>query len=247
MKKITVLFLVSSFIFILINQASFSQIKLQIGPQIGYTSSQVDYSGATTDFYAGTKYGFGSSINYGALARVGLGPLGAKLSVTYSSFSNSGTADPTEPNSTVQIKSSVLTFGVGTEFGFGIPFSPIRPYAGIDLLFSTFTGSFQFQNTSTANLNSNSNSLQSSSRTGLGFCIGGEYKASKSMSVDLSLHYNLLNLFGKSYTGTTRLDVYSYLNDAADPNYSAGDPNHPIGNNRSIAMLQIQLAVLFGL
>ena len=59
----------------------------------------------------------------------------------------------------------------------------------------------------------------------------------------------MLNLFGKKYESpatANRDNVYSFLNDAADPNFNANDPNHPVGNNRSISTIQLQVAVLFG-
>ena len=67
--------------------------------------------------------------------------------------------------------------------------------------------------------------------------------------LDLSLRYNLINLFGKDYVTTNnpdRIVAYSNLNDAKDPNYKAGDDKHPIGNDRSIATIQVQVAILFG-
>ncbi len=227
--------------------SSHSQLRLLIGPVVGYTSPSGDYGGTTADFYSGIKYGLGASVNYGAEAKLTLGPLNGKLSVNYVSMSNSGNSDATHPASTVDVKNSIFTVGIGTEFGFAIPFSPVRPYAGVDFLISTISGSFQFQGT--PDVNSNSNSIQSASRTGLGFNLGAEYKAGKTITLDFSLHYNMINLFGKSYQGPgpNRLDAYTSLNDASDPLYVSGSNNHPIANNRTIAAIQIQLGLLFGL
>ncbi len=227
---------------------SFSQLRLLIGPVIGYTSPSGDYGGSTTDFYSGIKYGLGASVNYGAEAKLTLGPLNGKLSISYVSMSNSGTANSNQPNSTVDVKNSIFTVGIGTEFGFAIPFSPVRPYAGVDFLISTINGSFQFQNTPTVS-NQNSNDVKSASRTGLGFNLGAEYKAGKTITLDFSLHYNMINLFGKKYDGVegNRINAYTSLNDGTDNLYDAGNVNHPIGSNRSIAVIQIQLGILFGL
>lgn len=248
MKLITKFSLIFIFLAALFSSTTaYSQLRLLIGPVIGYTAPAGDLGGATTDFYSGTKYGIGASVNYGAVAKVTLGPLNGKLSISYVSMSNSGNANSNQNNSTVDVKNSIFTIGIGTEFGFSIPFSPVRPYAGLDFLISTINGSFQFQGT--PNVNSNSNSIPSASRTGLGFNLGAEFGAGKTITLDLSLHYNLINLFGKSYqgAGNNRLDAYTSLNDAADPSYNANDDKHPIGNNRSIATIQIQLGVLFGL
>ncbi len=139
-------------------------------------------------------------------------------------------------------------FTLGTEFGFGIPFSPVKPNAGIDILFSTISGTYNFQGT--AEVTPGEKSIKSASRTGLGFSVGTEVGFGKSFTLDLSLRYNLINLFGKSYDGVTnsndRNDAYSSLNDAADPNYSASNSKHPVGNDRSIATIQLNAGLLFG-
>lgn len=224
---------------------TYSQIGLSLGPMLGITSPTVDYTGETTDFYSGTRYGVRTGFNYGALGKIRLGPLNAKLTISFSSLTNSGQAEIDKPNSKVDVKHSMFIFGIGTEFGFNVPASPIKPYIGVDFLFTSFSGDVTFQGTS--KVPSGTFSIQSSSRTGLGFCGGLQFKLAGVTSMDLSLHYNLHNLFGKEYkTNTDRLGVYTSLNDLKDPNYSASDDKHPIGNDRSIATIQIQLGILFG-
>ncbi len=245
MKKIIVL---SALIIISFVNVSYSQISIKLGPELGLTSPTVDYSGDAKDFYAGTKYGLRSGLHYGIMGKVQLGPLNGRLSISYASLDNSGNANPEQPNSTLEIKNNVFMFTLGTEFGFGIPFSPVKPYAGIDILFSTISGTYNFQGTS--EVSSGEKSIKSASRTGLGFAIGSEVAFGKSFTLDLSLRYNLINLFGKSYDGVTnsndRNDAYTNLNDAADPNYSATNSKHPVGNDRSIATIQINVGLLFG-
>lgn len=227
---------------------TYSQISLKIGPQVGLTSPTVDYSGDAKDFYSGTKYGLRSGLHYGVIGKVQLGPLNGRLSISYASLDNNGNANPDQPSSTLEIKNNIFMLTLGTEFGFGIPFSPVKPYAGIDLLFTTISGTYNYQGTS--EVSSGEKSIKSASRTGLGFSIGSEVAFGKSFVLDLSLRYNLINLFGKSYDGVTnsndRNDAYSELNDAADPNYSAGNSKHPIGNSRSIATIQFNAGLLFG-
>jgi opacity protein-like surface antigen len=240
MKKIAVILLILS-------TSAFSQISLKLGPVIGLTSPTSDYTGDTKDFYAGTKYGMRSGINFGAMGKLQFGPLNGRISVVYSSLSNDGVGDPNFPNSSLEISNNLVMFTIGTEFGFGIPFSPVKPYAGIDLLFSSISGTFRFQGLQ--NVNSNENSIKSSSRTGLGFAIGSEISFGKTFTADISLRYNLINLFGKEYTNVTnanRIDSYTSLNDDADPNYSASDDKHPIANSRQIATIQLQFGILFG-
>ncbi len=245
MKKLIPAFLIA--ITILCSNA-YSQISIKLGPELGLTSPTVDYSGDVKDFYAGTKYGVRSGLHYGVMGKVQLGPLNGRLSISYASLDNSGNANPSQPNSTLEVKNNIFMFTLGTEFGFGIPFSPVKPYAGIDILFSTISGTYNFQGTS--EVSSGEKSIKSASRTGLGFSVGTEVAFGKSFTLDLSLRYNLINLFGKSYDGVTnsndRNDAYSSLNDAADPNYSASNSKHPVGNDRSIATIQLNAGLLFG-
>jgi len=215
---------------------------------LGLTSPTVDYSGDAKDFYAGTKYGMRSGLHYGLLGKVLLGPLNGRVSISYTSLDNNGIANPSQSNSTVTITQNNFMFTLGTEFGFGVPGSPIKPYAGIDVLFSSISGNYNFQGTS--EVSSGEKSIKSASRTGLGFSAGAEIGFGRQITLDLSLRYNLHNLFGKSYDGLTnsndRNDAYMYLNDAADPNYSATNSKHPIGNDRSIVTIQLNAALLFG-
>jgi len=243
MKKIILLTAI-----LLLSSQLYSQISIRLGPMLGLTSPTVDYSGDAKDFYAGTKYGMRSGLHYGLLGKVLLGPLNGRVSISYTSLDNNGIANPSQSNSTVTITQNNFMFTLGTEFGFGVPGSPIKPYAGIDVLFSSISGNYNFQGTS--EVSSGEKSIKSASRTGLGFSAGAEIGFGRQITLDLSLRYNLHNLFGKSYDGLTnsndRNDAYMYLNDAADPNYSATNSKHPIGNDRSIVTIQLNAALLFG-
>lgn len=236
-------------LFVFVTSPVFSQLGIKLGPVIGLTVPSSDYSGDVKDFYAGTKYGMSSGINFGAMGKIQLGPLNGRVSLNYSSLSNSGNPDPSSPNSTLEVKNNILMITLGTEFGFGIPFSPVKPYAGIDLLFSTIGGTFNYNGTS--EVPSGQNDIKSASRTGLGLAVGSEISFGKTFILDISLRYNLINLFGKSYEGVTssndRIFAYTSLNDDADPNYDAGNSKHPIGSSRSISTIQLQLGLLFGL
>jgi hypothetical protein len=232
---------------ILSQNSSNAQLKILLGPSIGYTAPTVDYSGETTDYYSGSKYALGSNVNFGAMGKLNLGPINFNLSVIYSPLSASGVADATKPNSSVDIKQNLLTIGIGTEFGFSVPMSPVKPYIGFDLLFSTISGSTKFQGITA--VQSSTIDMETASRTGLGFAGGLEIKLG-STNLDISLRYNLINLFSKTYDGSstgTRDEVYKYLNDGKDPNYISTSDKHIVGANRTIATIQFQLGVLFGL
>ncbi len=234
------------FVFLLNHSSTHAQLKILLGPAIGLTTPTVDYSGETTDYYAGTKYGFRSAFNFGAMGKVSLGPVNFNLSIIYTPLSNDGVSQSGFPGSRVEINQNLVTLGLGTQFGFDVPASPIKSYIGIDLLFSTLSGSAKFQGSQY--VTSGTIDMNTTSRTGLGFAGGVEIKLF-STTLDVSLRYNLINLFSKEYDGSaagTRDEVYKYLNDGEDPNYSAVDVKHPVGDKRTIATIQFQLGVLFG-
>lgn len=234
-------------LFLVLNFGAYSQlISIKLGPVLGLTSPTSDLAGNTEDFYNGTKYGLSSGMNFGAMGKINFGPIGGRVSVVYSSLSNDGVADPDFPNSSLSLTNSQLMFTLGAEFGFNIPFTPIRPYADIDLLFTSVSGTFNFQGIQ--NVSSGENDIASSSRTGLGLALGSEIAFGKTFIMDLSIRYNMINLLGKEFTAVTnanRIDSYKSVNDDADPDYNASDVKHPIGNSRTIANIQLQLGLLF--
>jgi len=246
MKKLFSISISLLILFLSINNSN-SQLRIVLGPAIGYTIPSADYGGSTSDFYNGTSYGLSPGINFGAMGKLGLGPINFNLSVVYSPLSNTGTAATTKAGSTVEIKQNLLTIGVGSQFGFGVPLAPIKPYIGLDILFTSISGSVNYSG-GTPEVSDGKFDMQTASRTGLGIAGGIEFKI-MSTSLDLSLRYNMINLFSKSFEGlnnSDRRESYRYLNDAKDPNYGADIKKHPIGSDRSIATIQLQLGVLFG-
>jgi outer membrane protein W len=224
-----------------------SQIKFSAGPTVGVTMPQGDYSGSSTDYYAGLKYGLGTGINFGAVFKAKLPIISIKAGINYSILSNSGLADASESGSFVEVKQHLFTISVGPEFYFSIPASPIKPYAGIDLLMTTFSGTTRFQGLQ--RVPTGTFDLSSASRTGIGLGVGAEFGIGKTMSLDLNIKYSLINLFSKKYEGgydANRIDSYLYLNDAKDPRYPDDLNKHPIGNDRTISTLQFNLGILFG-
>ena len=248
MKNLSIFLALIIFLVFLNPETSKAQLNISLGPSIGYTSPVSDLGGNPSDFYAGTKYGMKSSVNFGAMGKLGLGPINFNLSILYTPMSNSGVASSDFPNSNADISMHLLTIGIGSDFGFGVPLSPVRPYIGFDLLFSSISGSVTFSGVQY--VTSNTIDMTTATRTGLGFAGGVQIKL-MSIKLDASLRYNFINLFSKSYDGSAtgdRIEAYKFLNDAKDPNYST-DPNgkNPIGSNRTIATFQIQLGVMFGL
>jgi opacity protein-like surface antigen len=224
-----------------------AQVKFSAGPEIGLTLPQGDYSGTTTDYYSGLRYGLSTGFNFGGVFKAKLPVLNIRAALNYSILSNSGLADADNAGSYVEIKHNLLMISVGPEFYFSIPASPIKPYAGVDLLLTSFSGETRFQGLS--RVPTGTFSMSSSTRTGLGLGIGAEVGIGRTMALDLNIRYNLINLFGKSYEGrydADRLDSYVYLNDAKDPRYPDKIDKHPIGSDRSISTLQFNLGILFG-
>jgi len=239
MKKLIFVFL-SLF---LITSVSKSQVGFSIGPNFGYVSPAGDLSGGINDFYTGTKYGLGSGVNIGACVKVNLLFISGRADVNYCWLKNSGNL--TSSNGSAETKQNIFTFGIGPEYSITIPMSPVKPYASIEILFSTFSGESTFHGAS--GVQSSTISLSSATRTGLGLIAGAEFKLAV-FSLDLNIRYNIHNLLGKTfstYNNNDRSNSYSALNDDKDPNYDGN--NHPVGSSRTISTLEINLGILFGL
>jgi len=237
---ICVLFLASSI--------GFAQVKFAVGPTAGLTIPAGDYAGETYEYYVGTKYGLGSGFNVGAVLKAKLVVLSIRAGITYTSLKNTGISELDKPQSYVEVKHNMVTIFAGPEYQFQIPASPVKPYVGADLLFTSFSGESTFRGV--ARIPSDGTyGMSSATRIGLGLGAGVEFGLGKTYALDFSIKYNLLNLIGKDYTvGEDRIHAYLNLNDDRDPLNPAEDLNkHPIADSRSISTLQFNLAFLFGL
>ncbi|HEX2787530.1 MAG TPA: outer membrane beta-barrel protein [Ignavibacteria bacterium] len=242
-NRIKILLLILSVFFI--SNTAYSQ-KFRLGPIIGLTAPTGDYSGTTMEYYAGTRYGMNSGVNFGALFKAGMGPFNLRVSATYAPLSNTGQAEPGE--GFIDVKSDLLSFSIGPEFELtSIPTS-IKPYLGADLLISSISGRTTF--TDADFIPDGTYDMQSATRIGLGLGGGFEYGLGTGV-LDIGIRYNLINLFGKKFedvnpTATRRLDSYLSLNDDPDP--LAGSPTsvHPISTSRSISVIQVNVSYLFG-
>ena len=201
----------------------YSQISLQIGGGLGYISPVGDYAGSTVDFYDGTKYGMSSGFNYHAKARVGL--LGFNLFgiIEYSTVSGDGESEPGQGE--VENSHSIFSIKAGPEFNISPPLSPVGFYIDGFVSVNTFSGTVKFQGV--AQVPSDEFELESATRFGVGAGGGVILDFIPIVTFDVGVHYNLYNVFGQQYTGTTtnpeRLDAYTSLNDDKDPLYEAGD------------------------
>jgi hypothetical protein len=225
-----------------------AQVTFQLGAGGGVTLPTAEYAGSITDFYDGTKYGFGSGFNLHAKARLGL--IGWRFTgeVDYSSLSRKG--DIGQGLGNADISQKVLAFRVGPEFYLGVPLAPVTPYIGANVALNNLSGQVQFQGVS--KVPSGTYDVTSATRIGFGFNGGLLFNLGTFTSLDLGFSYDMLNATGKSWTvgsssTTQRLDSYQALNDAKDPIYRAGDDKHFIGSTRNINEFQVTATFMVGI
>jgi len=244
MKKGLLLFTVILF---LASIQIYSQVTLQLGGGLGYISPTGDYGGSTMDFYNGTKYGMSSGFNYHAKARVGL--LGFNLFgiIEYSTVSGDGESEPGQGE--VENSHSIFSIKAGPEFNISPPLSPVGFYLDGFISVNTFSGTVKFQGV--AQVPSGEYDLESATRFGVGAGGGVLLDFIPIVTFDLGIHYNLYNIFGQTYTGTTtnpkRLDSYTSLNDDKDPLFGTDDNLFIIENTRAINAWQFTLTAMIGI
>src|SRR6266496_6225388 len=86
-----------------------SQAKFLVGPAGGITLPTMDYSGETTDFYAGTSYGLKTGFNIGILGKFSiLKILNGRAGITYSSLEHSGLAEAGNAGSSATVKNNIF-------------------------------------------------------------------------------------------------------------------------------------------
>jgi hypothetical protein len=225
-----------------------AQISLQAGIGGGMVSPLADYSGSTTDYYSGKNYGLSSGYNLHMKARLGLLALNVFAQIDYSSLSNEGESEPGKGK--VELIQNVLSIKAGPEFSLGLPLIPIKPYLNVFILFNSFGGETKFNGV--AKVPSGTYKLEPASRIGAGGGFGAIINLGPMTKLDLSIQYNMLNLFGKTWEDANpakdqRLDSYLSLNDEKDPLINLDGNEHFISTARTINTLQITAALMFGL
>jgi len=244
MRNAAVFFALLAFLF---SPNLYSQISLQIGGGLGYVSPIGDYGGSTVDFYNGTKYGMSSGFNYHAKARVGL--LGFNLFgiIEYSTVSGEGESEPGQGE--VENSHSIFSIKAGPEFNISPPLSPVGFYVDGFISVNTFSGTVKFQGV--AQVPSGEYDLESATRFGVGAGGGVLLDLIPIVTFDFGIHYNLYNIFGQTYTGTTtnpkRLDAYTSLNDDKEPLFGTDEDISVIENTRAINAWQFTLTAMIGI
>jgi hypothetical protein len=244
MKKTLILFTALLF---LTSPDFYSQVTLQIGGGLGYISPAGDYAGSTVDFYDGTKYGMSSGFNYHAKARVGLLGLNLFGIIEYSTVSGDGESEPGKGE--VENSHGIFSIKAGPEFNISPPLFPLGFYLDGFISINTFSGTVKFQGV--AEVPSGEYELGNETRFGVGAGGGVLLDILPIVTLDFGVHFNLYNLFGKQYTGTTlnpkRLDAYTSLNDEKDPLSGLDGDIFIIENARAINAWQFTLTVMIGI
>uniref|UniRef100_A0A832G1W5 Porin opacity type domain-containing protein n=1 Tax=Ignavibacterium album TaxID=591197 RepID=A0A832G1W5_9BACT len=243
MKKILLILLFSTSFF----SFSFAQITAQVGGGISYNLPQGDAGGSTDEFYKGTKYGLSNGLSFFLKARAGILGTSFFAELDYTKLSGDGNAD--ENRGTVEVKQNIFSIKLGPEILIDIPLSPVSPYIAPYISVNQFSGEVSFKGVS--RVPSGTYDIKSTTRIGAGGAAGILFKLNPAMKIDLSIHYQLMNLFGKEFsaasTNPDRLDSYKSLNDDKDPLYQANDDTHIISDKRSINNLQFKVGLMIGL
>lgn len=242
MKKI----LFPIFILILFNTSSLAQFSLKAGGGGGVVMPAADYSGSTVDFYNGVKYGLSTGYNLHLRAKASLLMIAIKGEIDYSRFSNDGNATSTGQGR-MEVSQGVFSLRVGPEFRIDIPLIPLTPYLDANIAMNTIGGEVTFQGV--PNVPSGTYDIKSVTRFGLGFGGGVEFSLGTYMVLDLGVHYNLVNLFGKDYetrANPRRVDGYLSVNDDKDPLYGT-DADNFVSDSRTISNIQVTVSLLFGI
>ncbi len=231
----------------LFTSTSSAQLTLQVGAGAGVLLPMSDYSGETTDFYAGTKYGLSTGYNLQAKARFGLPGFTLVGGISYGHLSNSGNSDASGQGK-VDISQSILTIKAGPEITIPIPAAPLTPYVGANIAWNSLGGTTTF--TGVARVPSGDFDMASASRIGFGINAGVIIKLGPMMNLDLGAEYAFVNPLTKEFTsvaGAARIDSYRSLNDDKDPLYAAGNTDHFIAGSRSISTLQVMATLMIGM
>lgn len=225
-----------------------AQMDLKFGVGIGAMIPTSDFSGSTSEFYNGSRYGLSSGPSIDVKAKVGLSEWSLVGEVDYSALHNKGNVEPRQ--GVVEVSQQILSLKVGPEFRFRIPALPIAPYIGSNIALNRFTGETTFQGTS--NVPGAKINMEDETRFGIGFSTGMEVSIGSYISLDINISYNFINVFGKKWeninTGISqRIDSYLALNDDRDPLHAVGDDKHFISHERNIRSVLSTVSIVFSL
>ena len=223
-----------------------AQVNLKFGVGIGTIIPTSDFSGSTSEFYNGSRYGLSNGPNIDVKAKVGLSDWNLTGELDYSSLSNTGNSEPGQGD--VDISETIISLKVGPEFHLNMPVLPITFYIGANFALNRFSGKTTFQGVSS--VPNATYSVEGATRFGIGFSAGMEVSIGSSTALDINVSYNLMNLSAKKWEdvdsgSNQRIDSYLALNDDRDPQYAAGDDKHFISNERNIHSILFTVGIVF--
>lgn len=150
----------------------------------------------------GTTFGLKSNYHLGGKVKVNLAPVPIRItgSIIYTSFSGSRNNIVVSPVLAYDIETSTSLFTVA--FGAEYLFSPepVSPYAGIELQLNS-QGSLESKRVFSNG--ERTTSRDGVTRFGIGLGAGIDLALLETISLDLGLKLNLVNLFGKKSTEST--------------------------------------------
>ena len=200
MKKITIAtaILFAVMLSFSVNAQSFS---IGVGGGLTNVAGSEDFTNETSN----NGFGYSTEWNGGVIAKIGLPlvPITPRAFILYHSLNGKGTSI----NSTdIENSQSILSVGLGVQYGFiPIPVG-VDPYLAIDLLYNNFGERTQ----TTFGVDS---SFSSVSRFGLGLGVGAEVSIIPMINIDLLVSYQMMNLVGKEdgETALSTLTVDAFL------------------------------------
>ncbi len=159
--------------------------------------------------------GYSTEWNMGVVAKIGLPlvPITPRAFILYHSLSGSDNIDQALAKGTsinsldVENSQSLLSVGLGVQYGFiPIPVG-VDPYLAIDLMYNNFGELEGKTPTETLILN------KSLSRFGLGLGVGAEVSIIPMINIDVLVSYQMMNLVGKEdgETALSTLTVDAFL------------------------------------
>ena len=166
--------------------------------------------------------GYSTEFNFGLTGKLDLPliPLTPRVIILYHSLNGSGSyplvaKKSLSSNPSVEYSQSILSFGVGAQFGIlPIPLG-IDPYLSLDLFLNKY-GDSKRTFSDELFVPISSNQISGGSRFGLQVGVGAEITIIPTVNLDVSAGYNLFNIIGKKDAEETlsaaTLDLFFIFN-----------------------------------
>ncbi|MBT8386753.1 MAG: porin family protein [Ignavibacteria bacterium] len=210
MKKYTIAAIVL-FAVVISSTANAQLFSLGVGGGLTNVTGSKDFTNKISE----GGLGYSTEWNMGVIAKLGLPlvPITPRAFILYHSLSGSDNVDlalgkGTTINSVdIENSQSLLSVGLGIQYGF-IPIpAGIDPYLAIDLMYNNFGELEGKTPTETLILN------KSLSRFGLGLGLGAEISIIPVFNIDVLVSYQMMNLVGKKdgETSLSTLTVDAFL------------------------------------